>query len=205
MALFRLRQGGRRVTVVDAYQFPGSVRQRFASEHPALTADTIKTVEAGTRQWFRLAARHPKARLAMPSVVVDDLWHELVLHTREYAEFCDAAFGRFLHHTPEASTSGGLKETFRLAKQDEEGAVLPLIFRVDHDLGVPGGRHYLADCGGRGLCYELKGTVCIEHLAGPGKRPGGGWDFKRNAPDGGMSQAGGDPGGGCGGGCGGGN
>src|SRR4051794_17841475 len=47
----------------------------------------------------------PKARLAMPSVVVDELWHELVLHTRDYAEFCGTVFARFLHHTPESAMS----------------------------------------------------------------------------------------------------
>src|SRR4051794_8423998 len=107
MIWIRLRNGGRvgRVAVIDGYQFPSSVRYRFAQHHDALTGDQIGTVEAAARQWFRLAAGHPRAKLWMPSVVVDDLWHELVLHTREYAAFCDAAFGRFLHHVPDSAAS----------------------------------------------------------------------------------------------------
>jgi hypothetical protein len=45
----------------------------------------------------------PSARLSMPSVLVDDMWHKFLLHTRDYAAFCDAAFGRFLHHEPEST------------------------------------------------------------------------------------------------------
>jgi hypothetical protein len=68
----------------------------------------------------------------MPSVVGDDMWHELVLHTRDYAALCEAAFGRFLHHTPKSAMSveaaatnraAGVAMTFRLAQQDEGRAV----------------------------------------------------------------------------------
>jgi hypothetical protein len=203
----RDRGNGRRIAAVDAYQFPSSVRQRFAYEHGALTRDDIRTVEAATRQWFRLAAGHPKAKLSMPSVVVDDLWHEFVLHTREYAAFCDAALGRFLHHVPESTMSPAaaaanrltaLATTFQLAQRDEEcdRKRLPLLFRVDQQLGVAGGRRYLADCGGRGECYEVRGTLCLQHLLGVGK-PARGWGHKGSPPVTGMSGPGG---GGCGGG-----
>jgi hypothetical protein len=157
MGWTRLLEHGkvRRTAAVDAYEFPGSVRQRFATHHEELTADDIRTVEAAARQWFRLAARHPRTRLSMPSLVVDDLWHEMVLHTVDYAAFCEAALGRFLHHVPESATaspaaaanrSSALLATFHLARQDEGGGPdqLPLLFRVDHQLAVDGGRHYLA-------------------------------------------------------------
>jgi hypothetical protein len=203
------RRSARRIAFVDAFEFPSSVRQRFAERHRRLSVDEIGTVEAATRQWFRLAATHPKARLSMPSVVVDDLWHELVLHTREYAAFCDAALGRFLHHTPEsamdaaaaaANHSTGLVATLRLARQDEGCGPqeLPLLFRVDQELGVVGGRRYLIDCGGRGQCHDTPGLTCLQHLTGVGKPVRGGWD-SRHAPDVGV------PGAGCGAGCGGGD
>jgi len=170
----------RRVAAVDAYQFPSSVRQRFALVHHTFTLEQIATVEAATRQWFRLAARRPKAALSMPSVIVDDLWHEMVLHTRDYAAFCDAALGRFLHHVPESAMTGPdaaanrgktLRATFELAQQDEKCGPtgLPVLFRVDRDLAVEGGRHYLADCGGRGQCHSVPGVVCLQHVRGNGR------------------------------------
>ncbi|MDX6284620.1 MAG: hypothetical protein QOG53_105 [Frankiales bacterium] len=37
----------------------------------------------------------------MPSHAVDEAWHGLILCTARYADFCDRAYGRFLHHHPD--------------------------------------------------------------------------------------------------------
>lgn len=42
----------------------------------------------------------------MPSHAVDEAWHGFILCTAAYAEFCEAAYGRFLHHHPEGSGAG---------------------------------------------------------------------------------------------------
>ena len=76
-----------RIAAVDDSPFPASGRQRLGNQHPHLSDDDIRQVEAATRQWFRLVARHPRATLTMPSVVVHDFWYELTLHTRDYAAF----------------------------------------------------------------------------------------------------------------------
>jgi hypothetical protein len=193
----------RRVAVVNAFVFPSGVRQRFTDHHRDLSADDVATVEAAARQWFRLAAGHPKAKLSMPSVVVDDLWHELVLQSREYAAFCEAAFGRLLPHPPESAMgaataagnrSTGLATTLHLAQQDEGCGPhqLPLLFRVDGQLAVAGGRRYLIDCGGRGECFELPGTVCLQHLTGVGRPVRGDWGGGRSH-DAGMPGTGDGP------------
>jgi hypothetical protein len=208
------RGSARRIAAVNAFDLPSSVRQRFAFQHGDMTTDGIGTVESATRQWFRLAARHPKATLSMPSVLVDDMWHELVLHTRDYADFCQTALGRFLHHVPEsamsapgaaANRSTGLATTYGLACRDEGVGpdALPLLFRVDQEFDIEGGRRYLADCGGRGECFEVRGTVCVKHLTGAGKATRGGWSGK--GLHGAVGEGGGGAGaGGCSGGCGGG-
>ena len=41
-----------------------------------------------------------------PSERVDLAWHEFILCTRAYWEFCEATFGRMIHHYP-----GGSKES----------------------------------------------------------------------------------------------
>lgn len=33
-------------------------------------------------------------------VVIDEMWHTFILHTRVYMNFCMANFGTFLHHDP---------------------------------------------------------------------------------------------------------
>jgi hypothetical protein len=35
-----------------------------------------------------------------PSHRVDLVWHEFILHTRAYHEFCSQHFGKFIHHQP---------------------------------------------------------------------------------------------------------
>lgn len=50
-----------------------------------------------------------------PSRLVDVGWHAMVLHTREYAEFCDRVAGRMVHHCPDAPgvVSGGVEASVR--------------------------------------------------------------------------------------------
>ena len=180
----------RRIEAVNAFEFPSSVRQRFTLQHGEVGAEEVREVEAATRQWFRVAVRRPKGRLSVPSVAVNDLWRELVLHTQEYAAFCQSAFGRVLPHEPESAlnSTGGtanrstvLLATLDLARRDEGCGPqqLPLLFRVDQKVGIGGGRRYLADCGGRGQCFPVPGSVCLQHLGGVGKQLRSGGDATR--------------------------
>ncbi|OHV21298.1 hypothetical protein BBK14_27040 [Parafrankia soli] len=47
-----------------------------------------------------LAASATSPRTLAPSRLVDVGWHTFLLHTREYAAWCDQVAGRFLHHIP---------------------------------------------------------------------------------------------------------
>ena len=38
---------------------------------------------------------------------LDWMWHSFILHTRDYADFCQHYFGFFLHHEPAAPASDG--------------------------------------------------------------------------------------------------
>jgi hypothetical protein len=208
MVLMRFGNGraGRRIQVIDGYSFPAGVRHHLGLRHPDLSHDGIRQAEAAARQWFRLVARHPRARLWMPSVVVDDLWHELARHEREYAALCDAAFGRQLPHQPRTSTgeAGGgdravaLLTTLGLARRDggDGPDALPLLFRVDHELGARHGNRYLVDCGGRGECFQAPRMECLRHLRGSGKPRGprgirgfNALDYGRHGYAGGGSEA----------------
>ena len=164
--------------------FPSIARQRLGFAHPALTADHLRAVEEAARQWFRLAERQRPDRLAMPSVAVDELWRVL---TEQQAGFPP--------YRPELPTAGDhgkrLQHTFRLAQRDEGGPadVLPRLFRVDREVGITGGRRYLADCGGRGECFPVAGATCLVHLTGPGKPVRGDWQGP-DGPDYGWSSPG---------------
>lgn len=61
----------------------------------------------------------------MPSRVADDLWHKLILHTREYQAFCKRAFSGSLHHVPATALGRGedddtgLRRTWHYACREE--------------------------------------------------------------------------------------
>ena len=50
-----------------------------------------------------------------PSLVVDLVWHEFILFTRYYQEFCMTHFNRFIHHTPSENSEKNIyKKTIEL-------------------------------------------------------------------------------------------
>ncbi|WP_067697040.1 hypothetical protein [Nocardia jejuensis] len=88
--------------VVDALEIPEAVFKTSPWQPRDL-------VETGLRQWLRCcgAAMRDDQVIGMPSHAVDEAWHGLILCTMRYARFCDAAYGRFLHHFPEGEGSRG--------------------------------------------------------------------------------------------------
>jgi hypothetical protein len=55
----------------------------------------------------------PWATLPMLSKQVDQVWHAFILFTAEYAAFCDATLGRFLHHKPNLGGEGHPEDAAR--------------------------------------------------------------------------------------------
>jgi hypothetical protein len=183
-------------------------------------------VERGLRQFFGASARAQGRFVAMPSKVVDTLWHEFILHTRGYEVFCRQAFGRMLHHTPAEALPGaaagrkvrsptqhdGLRRAWYWACRDEgidprKPSRLPLLFALDATLGIAGGYVYALDCGLLGA--DRGGTHCASDLSsGCGGSSGdsgcvsdGGSGSSSSSSDGsGDGGSSGDGGGGCGGG-----
>ncbi|WP_171014173.1 hypothetical protein [Chitinivorax sp. B] len=147
----------RRLQFIQQYQFPGSLLQRFKQQRPELSEQQVRQVEAGLRQYFRMTLQSGRKLVAMPSRIVDELWHEFILFTRNYQSFCKQAFGYFLHHTPAAAMSSeqtqrrAIKRAWYLACQDElipprSAKRVPLIFGLDLALSIPGGFYYVPDC-----------------------------------------------------------
>lgn len=149
---------GRRETYIQNYAWPAGLLERFAEKHPTLSPAEREQVVRGLRQFFIVHLRSGCDYVSMPSRVVDDLWHEFILHTREYRAFCSRAFGKFLDHLPSAALSPvrkqsniGLRRTWWWACNDEsinprKPKRLPLLFAIDHQLAIPKGFYYVPDC-----------------------------------------------------------
>lgn len=113
-------------------------------------------VEAGLRQWLRCCAvaLRDGQTIGMPSQAVDEAWHGLILCTLRYQAFCDAVYGRFMHHTPVGGAPAGraaaadpMAEQLRRAVIAWELVAQPgehcLLWDLDERLGVdqPWGVH----------------------------------------------------------------
>lgn len=105
---------------------------RIAKDHPATDLPTARRIIGQTAAFLAASAALPGAELS-PSQAVDVGWHTWILHTVDYAAFCDQVAGRFIHHvpTPEGeSVEGGPAA----ARQRTLDALTAAGFRIDHDL-----------------------------------------------------------------------
>ena len=157
----------RREAFIDSYPYGKFLDQRLSAQRPELSPEQREQVFDGLRDYFHLCNTAGQRMVAMPSQAVDDAWHEFILFTRQYEQFCRNAFGRFLHHTPaEAMPSptaagNGIKRTWRLACAREnidpkKPYRLPRLFALDALL-LAGGFIYQLDCmaagqAGAGYC-----------------------------------------------------
>src|SRR3954449_882025 len=76
--------------------------QRKAPE--VWTGETALEAEREYRRFLTLAKFQPELR-AVPSRLVDELWHRHILNTEQYARDCHEYFGFFLHHNPSEAPS----------------------------------------------------------------------------------------------------
>ncbi len=198
-----------RIASIRSFIFPKGLYAKLIEKNPALTTKDCQLVGRALRQYFLAYATSGHRSIAMPSQVVDDLWHEFILYTREYQAFCEASFGRFFHHSPAVTLSSasdsasGLKRCWRQACIEEnidpnKPQRLPLLFAIDHKLNIANGFHYVPDCqgvrransdsgGGSGIVY------CAGDLSGSGGLGSDGSDSSSDSGgDGGCGGGGGD-------------
>jgi hypothetical protein len=104
--------------------------------------DAAERVVEQTLAFLVACARHPDGHL-VPSQLVDAGWHAFILHTADYAEFCQRVAGRFIHHRPDNSGDAVLvQQAIGVTISAIRDAGLP----VDASLWVPA-----AECS---QCYQ---------------------------------------------------
>jgi hypothetical protein len=147
----------RRETYIRTYMFPTGLIGALAKARPDLSLKDRQLVAHALRQFFLVYLKGGRRPVAMPSQVVDDMWHEFILYTRNYEAFCGRAFGRFLHHTPavvlsqDRQSNAGLRRVWWHACLEENinprrPTRLPLLFALDKKLGIANGFVYALDC-----------------------------------------------------------
>jgi len=88
------------VQYIASFQFPDKVKLSLQEKYPHLSSSDIDDVMSALREYFQICQLAGGKTVSMPSQVVDHAWHEFILFTQLYHDFCDNAFGCFLHHTP---------------------------------------------------------------------------------------------------------
>jgi hypothetical protein len=198
-----------RQRLVRESPLPQFLKRKLRETYPHLSGKDAELVERGLRQFFLACLRSKGKFVAMPSRVVDTMWHEFILHTRAYRDWCELLLGRFIDHVPaevlgsNANTNDGLRRAWYWACRDETinpkaPTRLPLLFALDAKLNIPNGFAYVPDCGDIRRSTDQGGAHCGESFS-DGSYSGDADGFGGADSSGSDGGDGGDGGGGCGG------
>lgn len=135
---------GRNLLDADLFR---QLASRVAMDHD-LDIEMAERVIDQTVVFLRACADNPGADL-VPSAMVDTGWHTFLLFTREYAAFCQATAGGFIHHEP--AESGDLTPAMcsrRLAALEGTGLDVDRMLWAGTD----------GNCGNS--CHRCSGTSC---------------------------------------------
>lgn len=157
VALWRVWARWQHEKIVREAPLPQYLKRKLRATYPQCSDKDAHLVERGLRQFFLACLRSKKGFVAMPSKAVDAMWHEFILNTQAYKDWCELALGWFLHHTPaealgaKAKGNDGLRRAWYWACRDEAinpkaPSRLPLLFALDAKLAIAGGFTYQANC-----------------------------------------------------------
>ena len=175
----------RRRQFIREARMPGFLGAKLRQQYPQLKPSDADLVLRGLRQFFMAHLRSNRSFVAMPSRLVDAAWHEFILHTKAYEAWCQAAFGKLLHHTPaevlgrDPKRNDGLRRTWYWACKEESidpraPKRLPLLFALDKKYAIAGGFSYRADC--RDIERQSGGDYCGTSFGSGGSDDGSGSD-----------------------------
>lgn len=145
-----------RVNYITGYRFSIDLYDKIKLSQPHLTPLQIDYLLKGLKTYFLLNLLPRERALGMPSKMVDVAWHEFILFTKEYREFCRLAFGGFFDHLPNK----------RCSKQENAALDLQMTRSVyDRLAGIVDGK----DPQGKARFNELQIKQYIDRLSNQGQ------------------------------------
>ncbi len=81
------------------------VIEKLVKNRTADSEDDARLLFREAKRYLVLAQSDRATAWQMHSLRVDEAWHQFVLFTVQYADFCMRHFGRFVHHAPSNSPS----------------------------------------------------------------------------------------------------
>ncbi|MBV7314958.1 hypothetical protein [Shewanella sp. NIFS-20-20] len=82
------------------------------------------------KRWLWLASKTDSLGINKPLVidsalvVIDEMWHNFMLFTREYCAFCNEYFGKYLHHAPFAQVNARQQQKIATDGSDNKQALI---------------------------------------------------------------------------------
>jgi len=67
-----------------------------------VTLEEATEIFKETKKWLWLAAQNEDESMFIdrPLLILDEMWHTFILHTRQYYNFCINNFKKLVHHNP---------------------------------------------------------------------------------------------------------
>ncbi len=89
-----------------------NIVNRFSKENPDISLEDCQKIFIETLKWLWLCnesyydnANKMHLFIYDDSLIIDKMWHNFILFTKEYHSFCHEYFGRFIHHSPNSDES----------------------------------------------------------------------------------------------------
>jgi hypothetical protein len=103
-------------------------------EDQELDLETARRIFHGLKQYLAVCIFTGGKRT--PAKIVDECWHTFLLHSRDYADFCEKFTRGFVHHEPAIDDSG-----FSFYPMTRR-CVLALFGKIDDEVWPPEHLHY---------------------------------------------------------------
>ncbi|MDQ0061957.1 hypothetical protein [Paenibacillus harenae] len=95
------RSAAERLESALGLDFEARVKDRVLKEQPRLTDNEWKWTWFELKRYFLMCAI--MRSVPMYSRSADAIWHEMLMFTREYEQFCSGFSGEMIHHAPHAA------------------------------------------------------------------------------------------------------
>lgn len=86
--------------------------QKLVKDHVVDSPEEAQALFREVKRYLVLTTADPTVAWAMYSLRIDHIWHQFILFTRQYIDYCSQNFGRYIQHAP--STAPILKGAARL-------------------------------------------------------------------------------------------
>lgn len=127
------------ITLVDP-EVTNRLIRRVTTDHPEIDQTTARRIVGQAAAFIAASGQHPGQSLA-PSKLVDYGWHAFILHTVDYADFCQRVAGHFVHHVPTDGENEQEPGAALAARERTVNAIQTAGYTVDAELW-----HSTADC-----------------------------------------------------------